>query len=544
MKFLGILELDFYKIYKNKITKALFIIPTVAVLFLLLSSTSMTFSLYITSTTGILAFVFSGVMLGGILLANNDDDIFKIINIKPIYRIVSKIINIIPIAIYCNLIIIIVTYSIGLISNIEIDIINYYLKYILAYSIVYSIVFSTIGYFLGVILGNILNNILSYIIGVIVIYFLAGIGSNPSTAFLIGNIDPLTSLNPFKFDLYAMKNLSIWISISLILFIFVTIIIFFRQRKKTGFILIIPLIILVYAMGLQVKDLKNYTQNRIGIYNRILLDQGMESQKSRERVIDISKTLPVVVDSIGDEGFIIKNYNMKLDLDDNLKNKCQIKISIVDKNIKELKFQFYGRNKISNLKINNNDVNYRQDESTLYIDMVNINSDETLDILIEYSSYIYTYTDVWSYHYVNRSGALLDRNIAWYPKLNNTDYKDYIIEVNSKYDNLFSNLNVKVEKEHYLLTGSSNDVMLLGGDKSIVCKTVNNIEYYGLDININDKNINATEEFLKYIKEINSNNIEEFNEFYPYVTNIDETQRVFIIKLYLDVYQYGNSIES
>lgn len=557
MNFFGIIKLDFYNLYRKKTFKISLLLPILTVLLFFSGTNIKNFLDCIRHATFFLSLALSPILISGIILASEDDEIFTIVNINSISRLISKVVNIIPIILYSIILVNGFYYAMGIILGVDTATIYYYIKFILIYCIVYSIIYTTVGYIIGALLYKIINGVFAYIIGVLFIYYVSGINDSPVRRFMIGSLNSYLDLNPFKFDLYTINNMKIWLVNSLILFIAFAAIIFLRQRKKIGFILVIPILMVSYFSNKNIK-IEDYKHDKIYMYDTVYVDKkiryirenSLEELKDEEviykEVLENSKVASMIIPSRGDEGFVINSYDMQLNLGSNFHNVCRINL-ILKEDIKELKFSFYGKNKIKNLLVNGESIKYSQDSSNLAIDIsdLHLKEKEEVFIEIEYTSYIFTYTDVWEYHFVNDVSAFLDRNLAWYPKIMDNSKKKYNIEIITNHENLFSNLQVEHQSFGYTLKGESNDVLLLSGDKSITYVEKDGIKYYGNDIQVKDKeNIEGCYEFILGFKEIAKNNPKHIVDFSSDIYDLDSIEsidNVFLIGAL--IYQMDNSIQ-
>lgn len=543
----SILKLEICNSIRDKSFKYLMLLPIIGVSIILsiyVGNGYNFFESYIRSTGPLLGFSISFVILISVMIGRKDIEIIQIININIFKKFLCKIAIIISIILYCISIIVISYYIVGLSLSVDIVIMNNYIGMIIFYSFLYSVVFMCIGLMLGVFLGHIFKGIFAYILSVIFVFMFSGYGTNSMVGTVLNNINEMSSFNIMKFDLYTVSLAKVWTAIALIaVAIFITVVLLRKRdaKWKISFVLLIIMVSLLYPFMLKLTESRPTAIKEYKVAREWVIE---ESDKTYDNVSRISKETPIVLEATGEEKFQINKYNMNITFGNELSNKCSMDIIILEDDIKNIDLMFYGKSEVQNLTINGIVVDYNQDASRLYIDTSKLklkNLDE-IKLDIEYSSYIYTYMEVFEYHYINKYGAYLDYKVAWYPMIYDDLIKEYEIIITTENSVLFSNLDVENISNGYKLSGNAPDVIILAGDDKLVSTEYDGVTFYSSDLQMCiDDNFEGMTSFWDNCK---NGNPEYIN--YEYVMNdikdLKDVKKVFWDKRPYVIRQIGNTI--
>lgn len=530
---LNILKLEIYNSFRDKSFKYLMLLPIIGVFITLsqLVNGYNFFDIYIESTGALLGFTLSFLIIASVMIGRKDIEIIQITNINIFKRILCKIIILLGVSLYSIIIIVMSFYIVGSALSVDVSIINKYIGMIIFYSCIYSVVYMCVGLMLGVFLGHILKGAFAYILSVVFIYLFSGYGVNSVTNTILNNINSMSSFNMMKFDLYTISLMKFWGVISLILFtIFITVIVVRKRNGKWNMslckIVIIVMIGLLYPISVELEGSRPTAIREYKVSREWARE---ESDRTYDNVSRISKDMPIVLEATGEEKFEINKYNMDISFGNEFTNKCTMNMRVLEDDIKSIDLMFYGKSQIESLLINGTNVDYTQDASRLYIDTSKLglkNLDE-VKLDIEYSSYIYTYMEVFEYHYINNYGAYLDCKVAWYPMIYNDSNKEYDISINTENSVLFSNLDVENVSNGYRLSGKVADVIILSGDDKLVSKEYDGVTFYSTDLELNiDENFKEIESFWDNCK---VGNPEYINLEYIMndIKDLDDIKKVF-----------------
>lgn len=542
IKVSNLLKLEIINSFRDKNFKYLFLLPIIGVIFILspyLGEGFNFFRVFIQVTGPLLGVTISPVIIASIMMGRRDIEILEIININTFKRVLCKILIILSVALYCIVITVIGFYVVGIALSVDISIINNYIGMIIFYACMYSVIYMCIGLLLGILLGHALKGAFAYMISVIFIYMYSGFGQTPMQNILLNNINGYSSYNIMKFDLYTLSLIQFWGVISVMLFtVFITVILF-RKRSgkwKLSFCTILIMIALVYPSSIRLQQCRATEVKEYKVCREYFIE---ESDRNYENVSRVSKDIPIVLEATGDEKFEINKYNMDISLGNEFTNKCTIDMKILEDDLGSIDLLFYEKSKVKTLEINGQEVDYTQDSSRIYIDTSNLGFKklEEVNLEIEYSSYIYTFMDVFEYHYVNNSGAYLDYIVAWYPMIHNDSNKQYEISVKTKNTVMFSNLDVENTTNGYNLSGTSTNIIILSGDDKIVSKEKDGTIYYSSDIRLN-----IDENFENMVSSWEGFKAENKENMMLELENINDIKKVFYEKRPYVIRQIGDSI--
>lgn len=388
-------------------------------------------------------------------------------NYKPFKRTLLYVLSLLLLdLIYCIIIsgyIIFAGYKI----NLNINEILYYLKPILLSNISVLVLFNSAGLIITQFITNTKSNSKLYVFSIFVF---------PLSLYLIQKQFQSTynSILPgIKLNNYFYSNIQFIFLLAITLFILFICISLIRSKSKLIFLMLIPFLLFISLNYRSYQDCKDWSAPKISDYYENC-NKDMVTEPLMIRNINLSNN------------YNVSEYSMDINLQENFHNKCEMKVTRNNIFTKELKFNFYYKNNIEKLTINNIDAKFHSDLSNIYIEIPNEITNNELTVFIEYSSYIYTNDILQNSDFITNDVGYLSHIFSWYPRVNN-EVKKFNLKINGCNKDLISNLNVTRENDSYILTGDKSDFYLYYDDISEI--QYNNYKIIGSKYLINDINL-------------------------------------------------------
>lgn len=545
-KFKGVFKLDINNLFKSKIfiVSMILLLLGVGQIFIIIctdESLISYLSLFKYYALFLLFLNFSSIFLL-VKLSEEKNEIFKSMNISIKEQGLSKILMVIIINLLYSFTAVMLYIVFGLITRMDFIGILAYIKPIIIYQFITILIYDGIALIVGKLFIKYINGFFAYLISGILVFLSAGIysiGINVDKPRIFSlYITPFlaSALNGIKENKVFESSAILWICISLIL-ICLYCALELKSRKNTicVFIIIIPLVITSFKMIGNIKEnlptklncisniyYRNYLENQLVFsvpeeYKEEMISEGHTiipktnlTKLNEDNEIDILynddnsyiEEEQYIIEIKDEVPYSVSNYKMDINLKDGFSNKCRMLVNKKESDLKILKFSFFNKSKVKTLTINGQNADYEMDGSSIYIKIPEGIKDDELNMYIEYSANIYTYFgNVQEADFIMDKSGFLSGGFPWYPKLINNDEEEYIVNIDSESDNMYSNLNVDKKDGEYLITGVGKDIILMYGD-------ISEIEYDGyiiiaptpiLKLNTNaSKIVGVAKEYEKY----------------------------------------------
>lgn len=387
-------------------------------------------------------------------IGSSDTELFKVMNISPIERLLSKVgtslILILPI-IFLSFIIFL---TIGIICKVPF---GYFLDQIVPSLINCTLVLISIMA-LGLFIGRVCKiNFIRYILIILVFFLINNFYKNPNILAPFYYIDMISS----TFEMLPIDMIYGSHIIILILFILLMLTLLYIVEKGG-------------LKGLINKKALLITTSIIGIIIFIIVNGSKYSPS--EYIINADEVnLQYDDKEKNNDGFKILSYDMNIDIKNNFENNCFMKIELDDKNISKIPLKLYEKLEVKDIIINNEKAQFNREKDELIL--LNNSGEKVLNINIKYEGIINTVDGQGSKKYFSKSeGAYLADYFEWYPKSNFKGYeKEYKLKVNSNSSKkIYSNLSLDENKE---FKGKDKEIFLVMGN--IEERTYNDYTFIG-----------------------------------------------------------------
>ena len=351
----------------------------------------------------------------------SDTEVFKIINIKPVNRFASKVCASLIITGLILFVTLITLILVGWICNVP-------FKYFLYQSSLALIncslsLFTIMG--LGLLIGKFIKiDIIKYIL---ILFLFMGINNfykNTNVLAPLYHIDMVQS----TFELISTGSVfkSHIIIYTLIIILSLILLYIGEEEGKKGLISVKSIICTVVVIGiisLIIVNTKKFEPVEYSVETDnidILYDENKENN----------------------DGFNILEYDMKININKEFKNDCNIKIEVVNDNLSTIKLKLFNKLEVIELSLNNKDISFERDGDNIIINRDTY--DRTLNINIKYKGIINTFGEREGKKYFSNSSSIfLADYFEWYPKGEYRGYdKKYSLNIiKSGNKKIYSNLN-------------------------------------------------------------------------------------------------------
>lgn len=384
--------------------------------------------------------IYIPILIVNEIIGASNHEVFEVLNISKRQRFLGKVFT----SSIINLIIIIINVGIvvtvAMISKAPFKYSVYLISMYLLNIITGIFCFSSIGLLIGETISKFTYRIFSYIIMLAFFLLANNFYKEPNILTPIMSIDTLPStFQLFSLDKLTLYHFIFWNLIGvLVMYLLYNIkeLRFFKLRKIIILICLIVSIITAFFVGLKYNPQKYY----------------IEKDNINENYDDKSKF---------NDGFIIESYNMKLNLEDEISNNCDMEIIIKDEKINKLQLNLYNSLKVANIRVNEEDVKYsaKGDILTIFLPQ-KYNEEDKINVSIKYSGIINTVDMQGKKRFlVNRYSLFLADYFPWYPKSNfMANTKKYELKIENNTGHIYSNL---IEINSGTFEGKGKEIFLI-----------------------------------------------------------------------------------
>lgn len=404
-----------------------------------------------------LNFIMIPLLFLGLNIGKSNNDIFNTIDISPKEKVLSNVLTMAVIDAFIFVITMIPVIMLGIMCKVSF---GYFFYQILGYAVntvIFLIGVSAIGLFIGHVIAINIADVVAFLTAIIAFIVLCNF-YKPSI-FIIPIIFIRQITNNFdviSYDkIYLFHNI-LWLLISFILLR----ITFFKEyntvKKSKAIVQRVTFILACIVCAYLIVNIRLLTPE---FYNSGKnMYQPIESEGIEKWDSFRSKK---------EELYCVYKYNMNIEIDDKLKNNCDMEIKILQDNVDSMEFGLYGKLNVSRLELDSKKLNFKRTKNSIKFDLPRqYNNGEILHIRINYDGNINT---VWiqknPLYFVRNNALCLAGVFEWYPKQNDGRLKNYSIDIkyNSK-NKLYSNLDGDNKIGHANLQGDDKEIVLVSGN--------------------------------------------------------------------------------
>lgn len=414
-----------------------------------------------------LNFIMLPIIILSMKIGQSDNDIFKITDISPKEKMLSKmtVISIIDgIVFAANIILFIIVGTICRVS------ISYFLYESVGYivnTLICLIVCSSLGLLIGQVISRRIGDVLSFILIILIFIILCNF-------YKFSNIFvPLINMRayPGSFDTisynmgYLYHNL-FWITAAFIFYMITLLDITKKEIVQRPLVvhrcfLILAGIVCVYlAAGIySMKPVYYEMTGRMDARIGHKLDAASDEKYSRNN----STTFFIKSDC----GYYISSYIMNIDFDNKINNDCNMEIKITKDNIDSIELGLYDKLNILKLSADGKKLNYKRTGNSFIVSLPReYKKGEIINMDVSYYGIIKTTWQQGQELFIIRNNAMYLADVfEWYPKLNDSMIKEYKLNIkyNSK-NKIYSNLNETYNSGKCIIEGKDKEVCLISGN--------------------------------------------------------------------------------
>lgn len=401
-----------------------------------------------------LNFIMIPFLLLNMKIGESENDIFKTLDITPAKIFLSKIITsfIVGLIIFiANFIIMVV---ISLLCKVSMAYFITLLKGHVVNTVMFLITTSALGLFAGQVISKHLGNVLTFILLLILFVFLCNFYKTSNLIFPLISIKSFaSSIDVIIYDkIYLYHNL-FWILIIFISYIFIYYGIKKQEKTLRAYILPISLSIIVVIactyMGIIINTMK---PDYYDIASRA--DIEYSNYNSDDATFFCNDNV----------GFTIVKYNMNINIDNILENTCNMNISVNDDKVSSLELGLYRELNISELLIDGKSVDFSRTNNSFKVILEReYTKGEIINMKVVYNGMINTkWLQGRGLFYARNNGIFLGDVFEWYPKLNDSNEKDYTIKIKYNSNNkIYSNMEESISGNEYIFQGRDREIFLI-----------------------------------------------------------------------------------
>ena len=404
-----------------------------------------------------LNFIMIPLLLISMKVGKSDSDIFKVINISHKEEVLSKagVLLVIDAAILSVNIILGVV--IGIMSNVTL---TYFLYQTFGYilnTIIFLIVCNIIGLFVGQVICKNAGEVLGFIIIIILFIILCNFYKLSNIIVPVIDIRVLpTYFDVISYDKSYLFHILFWIIMSSILFLA-----FYMNKykhtveRKTKVVFIQKTALIAAGCMCICLAIGSFVMSPKFYDIRSRYDAGF--CRSNDKTFYSKDNC----------GYYVDKYIMDLSIDDILKNNCQMNVNITGNNVTTIELGLYDGLNIKQVEIDGKTQNFQRTGNSFIVKLPKMcRSGDTVSLNIKYEGRVKTTWFNGEELFFSRSnGVFLADVFEWYPKLNDTKEKKYILNV--KYNggnNLYSNLDGNIKRGQYRFSGKDEEICLAAGN--------------------------------------------------------------------------------
>jgi hypothetical protein len=406
-----------------------------------------------------LNFIMIPLLLLIVTIGQSSNEVFESLDISRKEIIVSKLITIgiiNVVLLLCNLVILA---FFCIISGASVGYILYECTGYIINTFIFLIVCGSIGLFIGQVINKYVYDIIGYIIVILLFGFLCNFYKLENTIFPLVDIRTFPGIfDAISYDKSYLYHNILWLGISLILILGSYMFICNRKNElgniRLQIVSIIIVSILCVYLGVSINAMK---PNIYDIRNR----QDAESEDikniNRERTY-FSKN---------DCGYYIDKYNMNIDINNNIKNSCEMEIRVINKSVSSIEIGLYKSLNISKLEVDGKKAEFERTNNSFIAKLSReYRSGEIVNMKISYEGAINTqWINGRSLFFARNNSLFLADVLEWYPKLNDDEEKDY--KINIKYaskNKVYTNLDQESNQDGVTFSGKDRDIFLVSGN--------------------------------------------------------------------------------
>ena len=177
--------------------------------------------------------------------------------------------------------------------------------------------------------------------------------------------------------------------------------------------------------------------------------------------------------------YIIEDYKMDLKTTSTLKNSCTLHLKAIN-STNNILFMLDSIFSVNSISIDNEDYTFEHINNKIKLNY-NLKENQTVTIKFDYSGFvdISNYLGVNTYYVNNEYINLPDKNFYWYPCINDNNFYDFKINLQTNSD-IYTNLNIddsinSSNKHIYTLSGNDAGFCICAGNYQSI--TIDNITY-------------------------------------------------------------------
>ncbi|QAA31771.1 ABC transporter permease/M1 family aminopeptidase [Clostridium manihotivorum] len=360
-------------------------------------------------------------------------------------------------------------------------------------TLIYLVVCTCIGLFIGQVVNKLVYQMIGYLLVLLEFGFLCNFYKLQNQIFPLIDIKTFPGIfDVISYDKSYLYHNIFWLGVSFILVMISYL--FVRSRYKKGglgikLVSIIIAGLLCAYLGISINSMKP------DFYN-------IEERPDFEHLSAEHTYREGTFFSSSESGYYVDSYNMNIDIDNNLKNDCLINVKFNKSNIKSLEFGLYKSLNISKLEIDNKAIDFQRTNNSVILKLPRTyKSGESIQLRISYDGKInLTWSNGENMFFVRNNSLFLADVFEWYPKLNDSNEKNF--EVNVKYaskNKIYSNLNELSKNGSHTFMGKDIEMFLISGNiserKYKDYLFIGNQEYI--------KNNDQCDELIDYLKKTN-----------------------------------------
>ena len=417
-----------------------------------------------------LNFIMIPVLLTGMSIGYNSNDMFDTMNVSRWQKMLAKILTLAMfdgIIMLSNVLIFVI---IAVLSKVSLCYAMYQFTGYFINTFIFLIVCGAIGLFFGKVISKYLGSVISTISAILLFLLLCNFYKTDN--FILPLIDLRTISNSFdviSYDKSYIYHNILWLIIALIIlmssFAFKNLLIKWGSYLS----LFVICIFLIWNM-----HLVNPTFYDITIKAKVG-DSGHNPSRFKTYY------------NKDDRGYYVDKYKMSLNIGDELENNCEMEIVINGNSVKAIELGLFGKLNIKSVEVNSEKQSFTRTNNSFKVELPKeYKNGENIKMKVQYAGIINT---VWSqgqqFFHARSNSIFLADVFEWYPKLNDDRLKEYDIDVKySGTNKIYSNLNYENKSKVGKLIGKDKEVFLVSN--RMVEKNYKNYLLVGNEESINN----------------------------------------------------------
>lgn len=374
---------------------------------------------------------------------------------------------------------------------------HYFLYQSLGYIVnnfVFLIVSGLLGLFIGQVVSKHVGDVVAFIIMIMLFVALCNFYKLFNTIVPLYDIKAMTStFNIFSYDKSYLYHNLFWLVMAFILFT----ITFTNNNKKAKPAIIIKLVLPCLACIYLATSIVLMTPV---YYNICLRNEAANGQTFFSKA---------------NCGYYIDKYDMNINLNNKLKNTCNMEVKINGDSVNSMELGLYEKLNISSLEIDGKSLNFKRTNHSFIVKLPReYKNGETVNMNVVYEGDINT---MWlqgrNLFFVKNNELFLADVFEWYPKLNDSKLKDYNVKIKYTSKNkIYSDLDGNRKLNGYKLQGKDREIFLVSGN-------ISERKYNGYLFVGNEELIKDNQQCNYLIEDIKKSNSKEVNKviFAPFI---------------------------